>query len=110
MRATLSQRGIISLNRAAFRAMAQPERVVLLFDQVNWLIGLKPAGSNIKNALPVKRRRDAAASYQIRAKNFCNYYQIRNRHALKFNDIRTQDDGTLILDLRTVTEFVRVRS
>src|SRR5437867_12430549 len=86
MRVTLTQRGIISLNRAAYRAMAQPERVVLLFDTVNFLIGLRPAGSNIKNALPLKRRRDAEASYQVRAKNFCNYYQIRVRHALKFND------------------------
>ena len=107
MKATLSKRGIISLNRAAFRAMAQPSHVVLLYDTVNFLIGLKPAGSHIKNALRVKKRRDAQATYHITAKNFCNYYGIALPHALKFNDLKPTDDGTLILDLRTATELVR---
>ena len=110
MRVTLSNRGIISLNRAAYRAMAQPERVVLLFDPVNYLIGLRPAGSNVKHAMRIRLRRETNANYRICAKNFCNYYQIRLKHSLKFNDILTQDDGTLILDLRTTTEIARAKS
>jgi hypothetical protein len=78
-----------------------------MFDTVNFLIGLKPAGSLIKNALRVKKRPDAQASYRITAKSFCNYYGIALPCALQFNDLKPTIDGTLILDLRTATELVR---
>ena len=107
MKATLSKRGLISINRAAFRAMAQPSHVVLLYDTVNFLIGLRPAGSHIKNAMRVRRRRDAQSTYQISAKNFCNYYGIALPCSLQFNNLKPTEDGTLILDLRTATEIVR---
>lgn len=110
MRATLNRRGIITINRAAFRTMGQPQAVELLFDQVNSLIGLRPASPSAPNAIKVSQRKDAGGSYRITAKNFCNYYQISTTTAMIFNNIQRQDDGTLILPLKEATELRRRRS
>ena len=105
MQATLINRGLISLNRAAFRAMGQPKAVTLLFDQMNHLIGLRPAGALAKNAIPLVQRKDSGGSYRLRAKKFCNYYQISTDHAMVFKNIQRLDDGTLILPLKEAAEL-----
>jgi len=107
MRATLSRRGIITINRAAFRTMGQPQAVELLFDQVNSLIGLRPVSPTAENAIKLSQRKDVGGSYRIPAKNFCNYYQISTTSAVIFNNIQRQDDGTLILPLKEAAEFRR---
>ena len=105
MQATLTNRGLITLNRAAFRAMGQPKAVTLLFDQMNHLIGLRPADPLAKNAIPLIQRRDSGSSYRLRAKKFCNYYQISTDQGVVFKNIQQLEDGTLILPLKDAVEL-----
>jgi hypothetical protein len=105
MQAALTRRGYITLNRAAFQAMGQPKAVILLFDPVNSLIGLKPAGLGYENAIPLMRRKDSGDSYRLRAKSFCNYHQISTDHAVVFKNIQRVDDGILVLALRDAVEL-----
>ncbi len=61
MRVSLSPRGVISINRAAHRALGQADAVVLLFDRVNSLIGLRPGSPDAKNAFRSPAGEEAAA-------------------------------------------------
>jgi hypothetical protein len=106
MRASLSPRGIISINRAAHKAMGQSASVVLLFDKINSVIGLRPAPPQAPNAFKLNQT-GRAGSFLIRAKKFCNYYGIRTTATVTFNNIVSDEDATLTLDLRDTTEFFR---
>ncbi len=86
--------------------MGQPHWVTLFFDKMNSLIGLRGGPAGAKNAFPLIRQAKSG-SYILRGKKFCNYYRIRLDATVVFNDIETEPDGMIILDLKTTTEYVR---
>lgn len=86
--------------------MGQPHFVALFFDKINSVIGLRGSPPDARNSFPLIRQAKSG-SYIIRAKKFCNYYRIRLDATVVFNDIETEADGMIVLDLRTTTEYVR---
>lgn len=72
---TLQKRGTFSLNRAAFRALGEPEAVELLYDRAERLVGLRNATVDNPFAYPVRKQQNAA-SYLIAGKAFAQHYGI----------------------------------
>lgn len=105
-RISMTPRGIISINRLAHKHLGQPHSAALFFDKINGLIGLRACPREARNAFPLIQQAKSG-SYIIRAKKFCNYYRIRLDHTVVFNDIETEEDGMIVLNLRTTTEYVR---
>lgn len=105
IRVSLNAKGHFHLNQRAVDEIGGAEAVVLLFDKKNKRIGLKASAADIENAYELKRQGNAA-SYELRARGFCNFYGIDIGDTIVFNDLRLEDD-VLVLHLDNVTELVR---
>lgn len=53
---TLSQKNVIFLNKNVYARLGEPRAVVLMFDKVNSVIGIKPTDPKKNNSFPVMRR------------------------------------------------------
>ncbi len=102
IRISLNSRGDFSLNQLAIEALQNSEKVVLLFDKINGLIGMRPAQLDVKHALNIKKQGEAN-SYLIRARSFCVHFNLKPTTTMVFDDIEIED-GVLILDLKKATE------
>ena len=51
---TIQKRGLISINRAAYALMKEPEAVELMWDRERKLVGLRPVPIEAANAYPVR--------------------------------------------------------
>jgi len=99
IRVTLSPQGKILLNRLAFQALDQTQAVVLLFDESDRTIGLKPADPTRKNAFAVKQW-DRFHNRTILAASFCRHYNLLPTRTILFNNAEVDNDGVLRLELR----------
>jgi hypothetical protein len=97
---SLSPAGKLSINRIAYERMGEPQAVNLLFDAVNNRIGLKPTIRSGRNAYPVTRLtakgRRAVYGHRLLVEN-----GIDLSATVRFYDAEIDQDGILILDLRT---------
>jgi len=105
-RASLSPRGVIALNKAALELLDEPEAVELLFDRFTNCIGLRPSLLKHGHAFRLNSK-GRGRGRLIRAKRFCNFYNIRLENTVVFNRLERSGEGILQLDLMNVTEFVR---
>jgi hypothetical protein len=78
---TLQVRGLLSLNNAAYRALGQPDHVVLLYDEDQRIVGLRRVGKEWPNAYRV---RPQGSSYIVGAQGFVSYYGIKPLVAQRF--------------------------
>lgn len=101
MRASLSVRGVVTLNQVSYEALLQPEAIELLFDGEEQLIGLRPTSADVRHSYPV-RKQGKNKSYLIGAKAFCNYYNIVLQETVAFDEVKIES-GIMILDLNKVT-------
>ena len=85
--------------------MADPEAVILMFDRVNRLIGLKASSPDVNHAYELKQQ-GTSQNYFLRAKSFCNFYGIDTDDTVVFNDVHLED-GVIVLQLGNVTESAR---
>ena len=106
MHVTLSPRNVILMNGNIHDRLGQPNAVILLFDKVNSIIGVNPAGANMPNAFPVKHKTNGRDRL-IRATPFCKHYGIQVDGTTAFLNPEIDEDGVLRLDLRTTTPVKR---
>jgi hypothetical protein len=104
IRISLTPDGHINLNWVAMECFKDVTTVVLLFDRINSLIGLRPCEAGIKNAFPLVKS-GKAKSHFVRAKKFCNYYGIKNDRTVIFEDVERDEQGTVVLNLKSAVEF-----
>ena len=97
---TMNPAGLIRLSKATFQRMGEPKAFVILFDTVNNKIGLKPAALTTRNAYPV-RLAGQHGSKVVRANRLIKEYRIALPMTVRFYDADTDEDGILVLDLRT---------
>ena len=109
MRVSINERGIISLNRRAWEALKEPEDVVLVYDRLNCVIGLKPAHPRLDNAVPVRNFNAKGGRFVLRAISMCVHIGITIGRTLIFRSPVIDDTGVLELDLRDTYEFVQRR-
>jgi hypothetical protein len=77
-----------------------PKAVHLLFDTVNNRIGVKPTAAGLANAVRVGIRGKCGGRV-VRAYPLMQEFRIHIPETLRFYDADIDDDGVLILDLRT---------
>jgi len=105
----MNRKGEIVLNGTAYRRMGEPAAFLLMYNQPNSLIALKPTAASMKNAYPVAKygRRNGRV---IRAFRLLNDYNIKLPDTVEFRDTEIDQDGVLILDLRTARVSPRAHS
>lgn len=105
-RISLTQKGLISLNWVAMECFKDVNAVVLLFDRINSLIGLRPSEASVKNAFQLIKSGKSNSCF-IRAKKFCNYYGIRNDATVVFQDVERDETGMVVLNLKSTVQYLR---
>lgn len=93
---TIQRRGNFSLNRAAYKALDEPEAVKMLFNRSKRLIAFRKADSNVSRSTPV-RRQHQSESFLIAGLTFCKEYDIDTTTARRY--VGKMQDGLLIVDL-----------
>jgi hypothetical protein len=88
------------LNRLAVEMLGNPQAVRFLFDAGQNRIGIRATEPDADNVFHVFKERLGQASI-IRGSSFCKYYGIKPEQTVEFGSVRIDDDGTLILDLKT---------
>lgn len=106
---TVQRKGVISLNRAAYDSLGEPETVELMFDREERLIGVRKVEPTIEHAYLVRGNGTKARSFLIAGTAFTNYYEIDVSVARRWP--AEVVDGTLVVDLKEPgTEIVSNRS
>lgn len=97
---TMNPKGYIVFSRVTFQRLGEPRAFLLLFDKVNNRIGLKPTALGIKNAYPAAKQ-GRHGGQLIRAYRLMQEFGIDLPETIRFYDAEIDQDGVLILDLRT---------
>lgn len=105
-RISLTPKGLISLNWVAMECFKDVKAVVLLFDRINSLIGLRPSEPSVRNAFPLIKSGKSKSCF-VRAKKFCNFYGIRNSATVVFQDVEQDETGTVVLNLKSTLQYLR---
>ena len=94
---TMQKKGVISLNKAAFDALGQPDSVELLYDSESRLVGLRKVDSSIEHAYQVRAPVENHATWLVSGAAFVSYYEIDNSESIR-RPARLEED-LLIIDL-----------
>ena len=97
---TMNAKGEIVMSRVTHEKMGAPKAFLLLFDRVNSRIGLKPSTPLTRNAYPALVSNRCGAK-MVRAYRLVAEHRIILPHTVQFHDADFDEDGILILDLRT---------
>jgi len=97
---TMNPKGVIAMSRVTYDRMGAPKAFQVLFDTVNNRIGLKPAALTARNAYPV-RVHSARGGKRLNVHRLTQEFTISLPQTVRFYDADTDEDGILILDLRT---------
>jgi hypothetical protein len=97
---TLNRKGWIVFNRTTYERIGNPEAVHLLYDRTNNRIGLQPTRTVMKDAYPV-RKANRYGAMMVSAFRLLTEHAIRVPDTLEFPDVEIDEDGILIIDLRT---------
>ena len=97
---TMNGKGSIVMNRAAFEKMGEPKAFLLLYDPANNTIGLKPTALQMKNAYPTLKS-GPHGGRRVSAYRLLKERGIHIKETLEFPDAEIDEDGILLLNLRT---------
>ena len=98
--ATLNNKGTVVLNRAADERMGSPAAYRLLYDSANNTIGLKPTALSMRNAYPAQKS-GRHGGRKVNAYRLLTECSLLIKETLEFPDAEIDEDGILILSLRT---------
>ena len=93
---TIQKKGVLSLNRAAYVALEEPQAVELLYDRDARLIGLRKADSSVEHAYAI-RTFGKGGTWLVSGTAFTNYYDIDT--SVPTRRAGRMDGGVLIIDL-----------
>jgi hypothetical protein len=94
---TMQKKGVISLNKAAFDALEQPDSVELLYDSESRLVALRKVDSSVEHAYQVRAPVENHATWLVSGAAFVSYYEIDNSESIRRPARREAD--LLIIDL-----------
>ena len=103
---TMNRKGEIAMSRVTYERLGEPRAFLVLFDTVNNRIGLKPSTPSTRNAYPagVQGRHGGRV---VRAYRLMQEFGIDLPETVRFHDAEIDEDGVLILDLRTARVSAR---
>jgi hypothetical protein len=96
---SMNPKGVIAMNRATYKKLDEPTAFFVLFDSVNNRIGLQPTAAGVQNAFHIAKHNRGGA--KIHAWRLIRECQIDLAQTIQFQDADIDEDGILILDLRT---------
>jgi hypothetical protein len=97
---TMNSKGIVVLNQVAHDRSAAPKAYLLLYDAANNTIGLKPSTPLTRNAFPVGKY-GRHGSRRVNAYRVLTENGLHIKDTLEFPDAEVDEDGVLVLNLRT---------
>lgn len=106
---TMNKKGYISMSRRTYERLDEPKAFNLYFDKVNSRIGLKPTALAARNAFPVAKQ-GRHGGRVIRAWRLMQEFGIDLPETMQFDDPEIDQEGILILDLRTARISKRAHS
>lgn len=113
-RVTLSNRDVLTMNKAAYEALGSPAAVTLMYEEDKRMIGIKPGDTRRSNSFPVKQcSGKTAKSRKIHLHPFCHHCGIKTRQTVLFNDVDFDNAGMMRLDLNgtsTIGKTERIRN
>jgi hypothetical protein len=98
--ATLTRYGDIRLGVKTWQKLGEPKAVNVYFDATNNRFGLKPTALESRNAFPV-RPKGTSGGRRIAILGVMREFRIDLPETVRFYDAEINDEGILILDLRT---------
>lgn len=97
---TLNSKGSLVMNRSAYERVGAPEAFHILFDAANNTIGLKPTYPRVKNAYAVMRSGKHGGK-RLNVYRLITEYGLHIKDTLEFPDAEIDENGILLLHLRT---------
>lgn len=97
---TLSPVGHILLTRVTWEKSGSPAAYLVMFDETNQRIGLKPSGLGIKHAYKAFAV-GSAGGRRVVCNRLLTEHGIKLKHGIRFTDIEIDRDGFITLELRT---------
>ena len=97
---TMNRKGDIAMSRMTYEKLGGSAAFHLLFDGANNRIGLKPTSLSMKNAYPVGKQ-GRHGGRVVRAYRLMVEFSIDLPETIRFYDAEIDQDGILILDLRS---------
>ena len=97
---TMNSKGQIVINQAAHKRMDLAEAFHILYDSANNVIGLKPTRLAMRNAYPAHKA-GKHGGRRIAAYRLLKEHSLVIKDTLEFPDAEIDEDGVLILNLRT---------
>ena len=97
---TMNSKGHIMMSRATYQMLDEPKAFVIFFDKINNRIGLKPATLATRNAYRVCRSGRSGGKV-VHGHRLTRIYRIDLPQTVRFYDADIDEDGILVLDLRT---------
>lgn len=98
-RVSLSHRRYFRFNQKALDLIGSPKAVSFLFDAELKRIGIRPIDPEEAHSFDVRKERGLTSV--VSGALFCERVGINPEFTLEFQSVRTDDDGTLLLDLPT---------
>lgn len=97
---TMNGKGQIVINQAAHKRMDLAEAFHILYDSANNVIGLKPTRLAMRNAYPAQKA-GKHGGRRIAAYRLLKEHSLVIKDTLEFPDAEIDEDGVLVLNLRT---------
>ena len=97
---TMNRRGYIVFSRKTYERLGEPEAFHLLFDAVNNRIGLRPTEPGMVDAYPAAKYGKHGGRL-VRAWRLMEECGIELPGTIQFESAELDQDGVLVLDLRT---------
>lgn len=97
---TLNPKGEIVMSRVTYERLGAPGAFHILFDTVNNRIGLKPTSPSLRNAYPAAKH-GSHGGRMVRAFRMMQDFAIDLPDTVRFHDAEIDEEGILILDLRS---------
>ncbi len=105
---TMYRTGEIVMSKVTYERLGAPKAFLLYFDRANKRIGLQPTALTMKDAYPALVSNRAGAK-MVRAHRLMVEEKIDLPMTVRFYDADINDDGWLMLDLRTAKVSPRAR-
>ena len=97
---TMNSKGTIVMNHEAHDRMGAPAAFTLLYDSANNTIGLKPTAAAMRNAYPALKS-GRHGGRKVSAYRLITECGLCINDTLEFADAEIDEDGILLLNLRT---------
>jgi hypothetical protein len=100
---TLNRKNVFCLNPKVHEMMGRPEAVVLMFDRLENVIGIRPALPTDRGSFRLHPLTRGSSHKIIRAAPFCRRFGISLEGTSAFLAPVVDRDGVLLLDLKMMT-------